>query len=74
MALRLLQWLAPSAEIKGGKVLGQVEAWSRWQKMICRKASQWQVLAGEAGSEKRCACGNSGSDKTARGFSFIVKD
>lgn len=31
MASRLLQWLAPSVEIKGRKVLGQVEAWPKME-------------------------------------------
>lgn len=56
MASRLLQWLAPSVEIKGRKVLGQVEAWRRWREMIWREDSQWQVLVGEARSERRCVC------------------
>lgn len=51
----LLQWLAPPAEIKSIKVLGQVEAWLRWGKGLeGKRDSLWQVLAGEAGSGKRC--------------------
>lgn len=46
--LKLLQWLAPSVEIKGRKVLGQAEAWPRCWEMVRRENLQWQVSAGRA--------------------------
>lgn len=50
-------WLHQWVEIKGSKVLGQVEAWARWGKMVWRKDldSQCQVWAGDVGQRKdRC--------------------